>query len=36
MEKVFCGVVAVDEMQFDSMSERGTIDAVFVLQNLQD
>ena len=30
------GIVNVDEMQFGFMSERGTIDAVFILRRLQE
>ena len=28
--------MSVDEMQFDFMPERGTIDAVFILRKLQE
>ena len=36
LEKRFCRIVTVDEMQFGSMSERGTVDAVFILRRLQE
>ena len=31
LEKRLHGIVSVDEIQFGFMSERGTIDAVFIL-----
>ena len=31
LEKMLCGIVTVDEMQFDFMPVGGTIDAVFIL-----
>ena len=31
VEKMICGMVTVDEMQFSFMPERGTVDVVFVL-----
>ena len=34
LEKRFSRIVSVDEMQFDCMPERGTIDAVFILRRL--
>ena len=36
LEKRFCGIVTVDEMQFGFMSERGTIFAVFILRGMQE
>ena len=36
LEKRFPRKVTVDEMQFDLMPERGTIDAVFILRRLQE
>ena len=36
LETRLCGIVSVDEMQFGFMSERGTIDAVFILRTLQE
>ena len=36
LEKRFCRIVTVDEMQFRSKPERGTIDAVFMLRMLQE
>ena len=36
LEKRLCTIVTVDEMQFDFMPERGTIDAVFILRRLQE
>ena len=35
-EKGLHGIVRVDEMQFDSMPERGTIDAVFILRRMRE
>ena len=35
-EKRLCRVMSVDEMQFGSMPERGTIDVVFILRRLQE
>ena len=35
-EKRFHRIVSVDEMQFDSMPERGTIDAVFILIRMKE
>ena len=35
-EKKLCKLVSVDEMHFGFMSERGTIDAVFILSRLQE
>ena len=29
-------IVTVDEMQYDFMPERGTIDAVFILRRMQE
>ena len=34
--KTLCRIVYVDEMQFGFMSERGTIDAVFILRWMQE
>ena len=34
--KRHCRIVSVDEMQFDFMLQRGTIDAVFILRRLQE
>ena len=31
LEKTFCRIVTVDEMQYGFMPERGTIDTVFFL-----
>ena len=31
-----CRIVSVDEMQFGFTSERGTIDAVFILRRMQE
>ena len=31
LEKRLCIIVSVDELQFNFMPERGTIDAVFIL-----
>ena len=36
LEKRLCRIVTVDEMQFGFMSERRTIDAVFILRRLQE
>ena len=36
IEKRLCRKVTVIEMQFDSMSERGTIDAGYILRRLQE
>ena len=36
LAKRLCRIVSVDEMQFGSMPERGTIDAVFILTKMQD
>ena len=36
LEKSLQRIVTVDEMQFDSMPERGRIDAVFILRRLQE
>ena len=36
LEKRPCGIVTVDEMQFDFMPKRGTIDATFILRRLQE
>ena len=36
LEKRLCRIVTVDEMQFDFMPERGTIDAVFIIRRLQE
>ena len=35
-EKMFHGIMTVDEMQFGFMPERGTIDAVIILRSLQE
>ena len=35
-EKRLNGIVTVNEVQFDSMPENGTIDAVFILRRLQE
>ena len=35
-EKSLCIIVSVHEMQFGFMSERGTIDAVFILRRMQE
>ena len=34
LEKGFCRIVAVDELQFCLMPERGTIDAMFISRRL--
>ena len=34
--KRLCGIVSVDEVQFGFMSERGTIDFVFILRRMQE
>ena len=36
LEKRLCRMVFVDEMQFGLMSERVTIDAIFMLRRMQD
>ena len=36
LEKRFCRIVFVDELQFDFMPERGTIDAVLILRRMQE
>ena len=36
MEKKLCRIVTVGEMQFGSMSEIGTIGAVFILRWLEE
>ena len=36
LEKRPCIIVSVDEMQFGFMPEKGTIDAVFTVQRLQE
>ena len=36
LKKRFCRIVSVDEMQFGFISERGTIDAVFILRRMQE
>ena len=36
LEKRLCSIVSVDEMQFCFMSERGTIDALFILRRIQE
>ena len=36
LEKRLHRIVSVDEMQFGSMSERGTVDAVFILRRVQE
>ena len=36
LEKRFCRTVTVNEIQFCSMPERGSIDAVFILKRLQE
>ena len=36
LEKRLCGIVSVDEMKFGFMSEKGTIDAVFILRRMQE
>ena len=36
LEKRLHGIVTVNEMKFCSMSERGTIDSVFILRMLQE
>ena len=33
---MLCRIVSVDEMQFGFTSERGTIDAVFILRRMQE
>ena len=35
-EKMLCRIMSVDEMQFDFMPERGTIDVVFILCRMQE
>ena len=35
LEKRLCRKVSVDEMQFDYMPVRGSIDAVFILRRMQ-
>ena len=35
LEKMLCGIMTANEMQFGFMSEKGTIDAVFVFRRLQ-
>ena len=35
LEKRLLRILSVDEMQFDFMPERGTIDAVFLLRRMQ-
>ena len=32
LERRLCRIVSVDEIQFGFMSERGTIDAVFIMR----
>ena len=32
LKKMHCRIVSVDEMQFSFLSERGTIDVVFILR----
>ena len=36
LEKSLCRIVIVDEVQFGSMPERGTIDAVFILRRMHE
>ena len=36
LEKRFCRILTVDEMQFDSMPTRGSADAVFILTRLHE
>ena len=36
LEKRLCIIVTVNEMQFGHMSDRGTIDAVFILKTMQE
>ena len=36
LEKMLHGIATVDEMQVGFMSESGTIDAVFILRNMQE
>ena len=36
LDKSFFLIVTVDELQFDFLSERGTIDAVFILIRVQE
>ena len=36
LERRFCRIVSVDEMQFGFMPERGIIDAGFILRKLQE
>ena len=36
LEKRLCRIVSIYEMQFGSMHERGTIDAVFILRKQKD
>ena len=36
MEKRQSRIVSVDEMQFGSMPERGSIDAVFIVRRMQE
>ena len=36
LEKGLHAIVTVDEMQFDFMLERGTIDAEFILRRMQE
>ena len=36
LEKGFCAIVTVNEMQFGFMPERGTIDTVFIMRSLQE
>ena len=36
LERRLCRIVSVDEIQFGFMSERGTIDAVFILRWMQE
>ena len=35
LEKRFCRIVSVNEMQFSFMPERGTIDDAFILRKMQ-
>ena len=35
-EKKLCVLVTVNKMKFGSMSERGTIDAVFILRRIKE